>query len=409
MKLGSEFRRLWIGNAFSNLSDGITFIAIPLLAVVITKDPLAVAGLSVAYAIPRIIAVLGIGVLLDRVDRRPILYLANYARALMFAVLTVLVALDAANLWVLYVVYALIGVIETLSDSAVFAIVPQAVPSKSLLVRANSRIAGTQVVVDEFVGPPIGGALFAIAAFTPTGVNVVVLLISATAFFLLRGNYRPPIVESVARRSVFLELKDAAVWTTGHAIIRTLIVVGTLASVAYMIPFSFLVLYADQILGLNAAGYGLLLSFSAVGGIAGSWLAGKLQRRLGYGWTIFGVLMLGAGSFAVIGWSTNVVVVALALAAYIFHAVVWGILASSLRQHFTPDSMLGRVGSLSRLLSLIGLALGALLGGGLAVAFGLQVPFYAAGALFVLAALVVLRAILPLSEWERLPIEPASA
>lgn len=265
LRLGPDFRKIAIGNAASNLSDGIAFICMPLLAASISDDPLAVSGLSVACAIPRIISVLGIGVLIDRVDRRPLLYLSNFSRAVMFGVVTLLVFLGVADLWVLYVSYAVIGVIETLADSSVFAVLPKAVPSKALLDHANSRIAGTQVVIDEFVGPPLGGFLFGLAAFAPTAVNAAVLLVAGVSYVMLRGDYRSTIVVS-ERPSVVADLREGAAWTARHPIVRTLVIVGCIVSVGYMIPFSYLVLYASKVLGLDATGYGLLLSFSAVGG-----------------------------------------------------------------------------------------------------------------------------------------------
>lgn len=78
MRLGAEYRRIRFGNASSNLADGITFITLPLLATAVTDDPLAVSGLAVAYSLPRVLSVLGVGVLIDRVDRRRLLYLANF-------------------------------------------------------------------------------------------------------------------------------------------------------------------------------------------------------------------------------------------------------------------------------------------------------------------------------------------
>jgi predicted MFS family arabinose efflux permease len=172
-----------------------------------------------------------------------------------------------------------------------------------------------------------------------------------------------------------------------------------------MIPFSYLVLYASKVLGLDATGYGLLLSFSAVGGLAGSWVAGRVRRRLGYGWSIVGALLLGAAAFVVIALTDNVIVVAIALAAYICHSVVWGVLASSVRQRITPDEIMGRVGSMSRLLGLLGLGLGAFLGGVLASVLGLRVPFVVAAGLFVIAAALCVTLVPRLRAWERAQAE----
>lgn len=384
MRLGPEFRRIWVGNAASNLADGITFVALPLLAATVTQNPLAVAGLTVAYTVPRVLAVLGIGALVDRADRRRLLYLSNFSRAMVFGGLTVLVSLDLAPLAVLYLVFAVMGVLETVSDSSAFAVLPQAVRPQGL-ERANSRIAGTQIVVDEFVGPPLGGFLFAAAALAPSAVNTLAFLAAGVAYYSLRGDYRQA---EGPRESVLSEVREGAVWVWRNPVVRTLAVISALASVAYMIPFSYLVLYAGQVLGLGPTGYGLLLSSSAVGGLVGAWIAERVRARWGYHRSITGALLTGALAFAAVPLTDHVVVVAVLLAVYIGHSVVWNVLAASVRQKAVPARLMGRAASVSRLLGMSGLALGALLGGTLASVLGLRPPFLVAGALFLVAVAV---------------------
>lgn len=436
MKLGADYRRIWLGNASANLADGITFIALPLLATTTTDSPLAIAGLAVAYSLSRILSVLGIGVLIDRGDRRRLLYLANFSRAGMFAVLTGLVVLDAATIVALYAVYAVIGVVETLADGAARAVLPQAVPAEGL-DKANSQIAGTQLVIDEFIGPPLGGLLFAMAAFAPTAVNALAFLLAGFAFWRLRGTYaiaavktggakgpsRPDEADQLseanrsdrsdqpsgsgradarsdARVDIRADILEGARWAVRHRVVRLLMILSGIACVGYMIPFSYLVLYARDELGLDGTGYGLLLAFSALGGLLGSFVATRLRQRIGYGWSIVAALITGAVSFAVISLTTNIVVVAIALAAYIGHAVVWGIMATSVRQRATPAAMMGRVGSLDGFVGLIGLAVGAGVGGLLASGLGYRAPFAIAGAVFATAAVLCLISIRSLREWE---------
>jgi MFS family permease len=400
MKLGADYRRIWFGNASANLADGITFIALPLLATTITDSPIAIAGLAVAYSLSRILSVLGTGVLIDRLDRRRLAYIANFSRAGMFAVLTGLVLLDAAPIATLYLIYAVMGVIETLADGAARAVLPQAVPPEGL-EKANSQIAGTQLVIDEFIGPPLGGLLFAMAAFAPSALNAVAFLVAGFAFWRLRGTYA--IARDTTEASpptIRADIREGAVWAMRHKVVRLLIALSGITCVAYMIPFSYLVLYAQEELGLDGTGYGLLLAFSALGGLLGSFIATRLRKRIGYGWSMVAALATGAVSFAVIALTTNIVVVAIALAVYIAHAVVWGIMATSVRQRATPTAMMGRVGSLDGFVGLIGLALGASAGGLLASGLGYRTPFVIAGAVFAAAAVLCLMSIRSLHEWE---------
>jgi predicted MFS family arabinose efflux permease len=91
-------------------------------------------------------------------------------------------------------------------------------------------------------------------------------------------------------------------------------------------------------------------------------------------------------------------VAAICLAAYILHAVVWGICVNSLRQRLVPDHLRGRVNAVSKLLGLVGLTVGAGLGGVVAAAFGLGASFLAGGSIFAVCALVAWPLI---REWEK--------
>lgn len=385
----SDYRRIWTGNAFSNLADGVTFVALPLLAVTITKDPVQIAALSIAYALPRLLSVLGIGVVIDRVDRRRLLSIANFSRGILFAALTVLVFTETTSMMALYLVYAVMGIVETLADSAAMSILPQAVPAAKL-DRANSQIAGTQTVIDEFVGPPLGGFLFGIAAAAPLLINVVAFIAAGLSYLGMRGAYKLPIEDpDIPRPSFIRQIRDGVEWAWRHKLVRLLISIGGLASIGYMIPFSFLVLYADDVLGLDPTGYGFLLSVSAVGGLLGSIVAAPLRRRIGYCGTIVAALLLGAVSFLVIAITDETWIVALALSTYIGHSVVWNVMAASVRQRITPTNMMGRVGSVGRLIGIGGLAVGAASGGVLARYLGYQIPFGIAAVLFAVSAVVV--------------------
>lgn len=74
------FRVLWSANALSNLSDGLAFVSIPLLASSMTDDARFVAGLASLYALVRLVVALPIGVWVDRVDRRILIVAANVMR-----------------------------------------------------------------------------------------------------------------------------------------------------------------------------------------------------------------------------------------------------------------------------------------------------------------------------------------
>ncbi|MFI7070918.1 MFS transporter [Micromonospora sediminicola] len=118
--------------------------------------------------------------------------------------------------------------------------------------------------------------------------------------------------------------------------------------------------------GLDEIGYGLLLTASAVGGLAGSALTTRLRSRFGTPALLRAGLLVEVGLQVVLGTTREPLVAGAALAVWGAHAVVWGVLVVSLRQRLVPDRLRGRVNGAYALADLGGAALGTLAGGLLA-------------------------------------------
>ncbi|TFD87674.1 MFS transporter [Cryobacterium serini] len=391
MSLGRPFRALWVSSASANLADGVAFISMPLLAASLTDDPRLVAGLATTYALVRLLVALPIGVWVDRIDRRNLLIAANLIRGLVVIALAVSIQLELGTLPLLYAVFAVVGTLESAADNASVSLLPAVVPVKQL-DRANGRISAAQLVADEFAGPPLGGLLFAVAAAAPMYLMGGLWAAAGLLALALPIRRLGSSAERTHRQPVFREALDGARWLAGNRTVGGLALIGALASVGYMLPFSILVLFAEQNLDLDAVGYGVILAISALGGLVGSFMTARLTSWIGYRRTIIASLVTGAAALFALSLTTNGVLAAVLLAVYILHAVVWGICATSLRQRLVPDALRGRVNAASRVLSLLGLALGSALGGLLAVT-SLPLPIAVGGGVFVgcavLAAIVL--------------------
>ena len=387
MPLGRAFGALWSANAASNLADGLAFVSMPLLATTLTDDPRLVAGLATTYALVRLVVSLPIGVWVDRCDRRTLMVAANLLRGAVVIVLALSTQFDVGGLALLYAVFAVVGTLESAADNAAVALVPSLVRPREL-DRANGRISAAQLVADEFAGPPLGGYLFALAAAAPifamgglwAAAGIIALALPARAIAGDTGRKVPP------RPSMLREAAHGARWLASHRIVGGLAVVGALASVGYMMPFSILVLFAEDQLGVDGFGYGLILAVSALGGLLGSFTTARVRARIGYRPTIVISLLVGSGSLFALSTVKSGHVAAALLALYILHAVVWGICATSLRQRLVPDPLRGRVNAAARVLGLLGLAIGSALGGVLAV-LDLALPVAIGGAVFLVCAL----------------------
>ncbi|MGH3652534.1 MFS transporter [Glutamicibacter sp.] len=381
------FGVLWAANALSNLADGLAFIALPLLAASLTSDARLIAGLPLGYAVVRMLFALPIGVWVDRFERRGLLSAANILRGLALLALASCFQFDGANLLLLYLAMALISVLEGICDSAAVAILPQ-LELPGNLDRANSKIAATQLLADEFAGPPLGGVLFAAAAAVPLySIGGLWTAAGLIALALPRGRARS--IAAGERSYLWTEAREGISWLAKHRVVGALALIGGLASVGYMLPFSILVLFARERLGLDSAGYGMLLAFSAVGGLLGSAIAPKLRRVLGFKKLIVSSLALGALSLGVLSFAASAILAGIMLALYIMHAVIWNICSLSLRQQLVPENLMGRVSAAGKVLGLLGLALGAA-AGGLLGTISLALPVAAGAVVFAFCALQAL-------------------
>lgn len=381
-KLLTDYQRLWTSNAVSNLGDGVSFIALPLLAASLTNDPGLIAGLSIARMIPRLLFALVSGALVDRLDRQRLMYMGNFCRALAMGALGLATAVHIAGIVLLYIVFVALGSIETVADTAAFAILPAVVP-RAKLDQANAQITSTQLVADEFVGPPVGGILFAAAAALPILLDATSFLFAAAVFLSLQGNFAGHIDTTQSRASMAHDILAGLHWLVRHRFLRTLSLMFILTNVAYNATFSIMVLYARKNLDLSGFGYGLLLSASALGGLVGSWAAARLRRTIGFRRTICGALLVGGAAYLVMASTHNPFIAGAALAAYIFYAVVWNVCEASATQRLIPDHLRGRVAGANGILGILGLMAGALLGGAIASKYGLAGPFWIAGALLL--------------------------
>src|SRR5438270_880162 len=141
-------RRLtWLltSSAASHLGDGIGKVALPLLATTVTHDPVLIAGLSATQFLPWLLFAAIAGALVDRIDRRRAMIVANSARAIAVGTLAVLVASGGMTIWTVYLTALIIGTAETIADSAANALVPAVVGDGSL-DSANSKLQACEIV-----------------------------------------------------------------------------------------------------------------------------------------------------------------------------------------------------------------------------------------------------------------------
>jgi MFS family permease len=382
---------VWTAAAISTAGDGVFLAALPLLAATLSRDPLRVSLVTFAGWLPWLLFGLISGALVDRLDRRQVMWTVDTIRFALVGVLGVAVLAGWASIPLLATVGFVLGVGQTLFDNAAQSLIPALVGrDPKRLERANSQLYGAQTVSQRFVGPPAGGFLFALAAWVPFLVDAVSFAASATLIATIRGSFAPRRAADRPRASLRAEIAEGLRWLLAHRLLRALAVMVGLMNLATMAGQAILVLLAQEKLGLGSAGYGLLLAGLAVGGLLGSLAATRLSRRVGTATLLVGAVMVRAGAQLVLGIASNALLAGAMLAVAGATGAIFNVVGVSLRQAIVPDPLIGRVVSAFRMLGYGAVPLGALLGGVAGRILGVRAPFLLGAAILGATGLLAL-------------------
>jgi MFS family permease len=381
MNLGRNFQKALVASGFANLADGVLWVALPLLAVQLTRSPVLIAGVTVAARLPWLLAPVA-GAFADRLDRRQSMLRVNLVRTVLLGGLALAVAADVATLAMLYAVALLLGVAETLFDTSAQSLLPALVPRDDL-TRANSRLFAVELVANTFIGPPLGGLLAAAGLAVALGAPAAAYLVGAGCLALISGSFRAAGAAPAGSSRLRDEIAEGIRFVWRHPVLRPLAIMLGAQNMAWSAALAVFVLFAVDPgpMGLSEAGYGVLTATFGVGSLFGTWLAVPAERRLGRVRTlVLGVVLTGLG-LVVPALTANAVVIGVAFVVSGVAIVLWNVVTVSLRQRITPDRLLGRMNAAYRLVGWGTMPVGAALGGFLAEALGLRSTFVVAAGL----------------------------
>ncbi len=380
--LGPSFWRLFVSSSTSNLSDGVLNAALPLLAATLTRDPVAVSALASLAFLPWLLFALPAGTLVDRVNRRRAMAVANVLRASLLALLAISVTGDIASMPILYAAAFLLGCVETVYDSAARAMLPGVI-SRGQLEKGNSLLSTGESVGNIFLGAPVGAWLFAIAATVPLWANAGAYLLAAGLIVTVVGRFRPPRTEKTTVRH---DMSVALRWLGGHPILRSLMITTGISGLLQSMVNGILVLFALQDLGLTQTGFGILLAVAGVGAVLGSIFSPQITALVGRTNAMGGCELIAAASLVMMGLLHQPVVGMIGFAVSAAGISAFNVQIMSVRQALIPEHMFGRVQGAYRTVIWGGIPLGSLVGGAIGSWLGLPAVFVISGGLGMLSA-----------------------
>ena len=389
-----RYRRFWLGSAASVGGFQLLIMGQGWLVYELSGSPLHLGFLGAASSIPTIAVALVGGVIADRVDRRRMLIATSSTIA---GLLVLLAALDGSGVvavWHVLAIAAAIALVAGLDFPSRQAFFPSLLPREHMMsaVALNSMLwQGSRIVL-----PGLGGVMIALtdtwAVFAAGALGFIAMARVMASIAPTPATDVPLAVGHSGQQFV-----DGIRFIASHRLFWVLILL-TYAATFFGISYIQLMPAFVRLLGAGETGYGLLLSATGVGAIAGNLIVAPLQRSPRLGRVLLAAPMGGAA--AIVAFTLCVALLpggsigyVLALGCSMLTAMcmsMYFVTSMTQLQLAVPDALRGRVmGIYSICFSLV--PLGGLLGG--VVAAATSPPFAAAVNAGVLAAIVAVMAV----------------
>ncbi len=392
-KLGPAFNRLFSASAISNLADGLLAVAAPLLAITLTKNPVLISMLSALVMLPWLLFAIPIGLIVDRVDKRLLITFTNSLRFVIAGLLALAIATDFVTIYWLFVAAFLIGISEVASDTASQSLIP-VILEKKHFERANSRLNIAETVIQNFIGGPLSGFLYATAVVLPFVLNSAGFLIAAIFVFLIPAHLitesRDETKEPAEKKSFIGDIKFGLKYLWNDPDLRGLVTITTSLGFFYSLSMSTMILFITEVLGLQAKFFGVLMAGAGSGAIIGALLAPRISKKFGRGKVLALAIFISSVTVLFQALSPNYWVFGVVGFVSSFFITNWNILLMSCYQVLIPKELYGRIHGARRTFVWGMMPLGAFLGGVIAQG-GLRLPLFIGGCCATMISLVSVR------------------
>jgi MFS family permease len=396
-----DLARLIGAGLVSMTGDWMLSIGVAYAVYDLTGSTMASAGVLMTSLVPKVLAGLVAGVLVDRWDRRRTMVAANVLLAV--GLLPLLLVDGPEWVWLVYPVLALEAVVETFFAPAEQAMLPRVVDESdpAELVTANALNSQARNLA-RLAGGGLGGVLAAVGGIQLVAVADGLTFVLA-AFLLLRIRTsgavakREEAAETVVRGRV-VELRDE--WLEGARValgsptVRVLAMFWMITSFGEGIWGSLFAPYVRSVLHGGPEALGVISGIQAVGGVIGGLVVATFgsrwspRRMLGAGAIAFGLVDLAIALYP-LAWVHAAPAAVLMVVVGLPGAIVTAGLMTLFQQH-TNDRQRGRVFALLLLVSSLFLVLGSLTAGLLGDAIGIVPVLAWQGCGYVLAGSIVL-------------------
>ena len=269
------FRALWIASAVSNVGTWMHDVGAAWLMTSLSPSPFLVALMQAAASLPFFLLALPAGAIADVVDRRKMLLFTQAWMLATATLLGVLTVMEITTPWILLILTFALSIGSAMNMPVWQAIIPELVVKEEL--SSAVTLNGIVINLSRSIGPAVAGIIIAAA-----GTGVVFLLNAASFVAVILVIYRwqrtTPMSALPAER--FVGALQAGIRYARFAPVLQMVFIRTMAYILFgSALFALLPLLGRRELGLEALGYGMILGFWGIGGLAGAFILPKARKQ----------------------------------------------------------------------------------------------------------------------------------
>jgi len=379
LRESAPFRRIFAARVISLFAIGMLQVSVMVQMWDLTGSTLMVGAMTVVTGVTTFLGMIAGGVLADRIDRKRLILIGRSAASLAFAGLAANAFGafgDGPQVWAVYVLGAIDGLIGALSASALMAALPTLLPRSQMV--AVGALTSLSVNIGGAISPGIAGLL--IAGFGVGWTYTVAAAISVITVLILLGlpslspqdevlgapkphggaEAEAQTAEGARPAGRVPSLPD---FLRREPVVLAVMAVGLLTMLGYGVV-SLLPALVDERFSGNSRATGLFFAVIAAGAAIAALTSGWMSRVRRPGRLLVVAVVLAFTGMVLFGLTPWIWLAAPLLLVFGYLDSIADVLRYSLIQHHTPGPLLGRVNGIWMAQEVSGVAIGAVVAGG---------------------------------------------
>ncbi|WP_218923185.1 MFS transporter, partial [Bacillus thuringiensis] len=291
------------GLLISRIGDSLYTFALPWIAYKLTGSAIIMSSLFAIGVLPIVLFGPIVGVVVDRFDRRKLMWVADAGCIILVSLIPLLYNLSVLQLWHLYAISFILAVLSMLFDVATITVIPQiAGPS---LTRANSAYQMVNQIA-SLAGPTLAGIIIALmGGINALWINAISFMATLVVVLLLPKleKKKPTDRAKTPLQTIRNDMREGLKWLMNDRLNLALSLQAMVGNFGASAVLGGLMYYLLSTLNLSAEESGINYTLIGIGGLLGSIIVIPLEQRFRRGILIPTLLAVGAIGLTYAIWS----------------------------------------------------------------------------------------------------------